>query len=933
MTLPTAVQNDKSLTDENKQEMLLILRTELRSCLVRFKQKDLDSNQSSYQELVKPNGLVARTVALHGITDPPQGWGSTPTSEEGRIYRYAHSLVQKASQSIQENERAIRHQPQPQGKYDNVDVSQKDNIVTLERINDVNSIHSFIEINDTNNLSCHSSLENASRRRTSESKIPETQRKETGSVQTRAAQQKKAAEEDTGPNQCRKSQSRKRRERKAAKIWFRRQEANEKVTSRVNDLISDKINVRSINKLNNIILPKEIELWLSSGTKFIPTLKCKPKQTDLQLNDCLRQITTHVIKYNQSLEIPRTLDFTKLTDFVKNLYTSKIHDLHRVFHDSDEAMITKIKKYCFENKLIIQPADKNQGLTAMTKEWYIECIESMLNDKENYTIQSPDLNSIRYTILSMLEQYKYRGPIAGACNRDLRGYYERRQSSTYKLPYFQGLPKIHKTPITFRPIIPNVDWITTKLSQYMSKWLTAIMKAYPWVILNSSDCLTTLGESQFFHSEKTLLITADVVSLYTNIDIREGIDTVCQLLSDNIDLYDDQIYPEDIPFFKDSLSIILDNNYFQFGNTTFRQIKGTAMGTNMAPAYANLFMVAHELKWRKSPLFPKTYFRYLDDIFYIIEPEHHEGFAALISNSTPSLKFTFNQSMDHAIFLDLTIFKGNRYATTFTLDHKTYQKETDKKLFILPTSFHPTNQKLSWLTGENIRHLRNNSDEASFTNIMKEFKISLREREYDAETIVKYQKHRYHDRIRFLQRTVKRQCKSKFIYTPNTASRTVLENIIPKINKFICQMTGFNDLKFSTIYTRGQSIFDISRSSNRSCLGPEIFIGIPTSNVTHPDVISESSRSTTSSNATNFKHSTPKHILNQSRITPNKRTATTASSYSPEFLAQVKMLSDRAASEKKAKLDAKLTSEKKEADDKEKAAAAQPKITSMFKKR
>ncbi len=46
----------------------------------------------------------------------------------------------------------------------------------------------------------------------------------------------------------------------------------------------------------------------------------------------------------------------------------------------------------------------------------------------------------------------------------------------------------------------------------------------------------------------------------------------------------------------DLLKIVLKNNYFQFADQMYHQKQGTAMGTVVAPSYANLFMADLEEK-------------------------------------------------------------------------------------------------------------------------------------------------------------------------------------------------------------------------------------------------------------------------------------------------------------------------------------------------
>ena len=45
------------------------------------------------------------------------------------------------------------------------------------------------------------------------------------------------------------------------------------------------------------------------------------------------------------------------------------------------------------------------------------------------------------------------------------------------------------------------------------------------------------------------------------------------------------------------IEVILTNNVFGFNNKCYHQVHGTAMGTKMAPAYANLFMSRWEQRF------------------------------------------------------------------------------------------------------------------------------------------------------------------------------------------------------------------------------------------------------------------------------------------------------------------------------------------------
>ena len=78
-------------------------------------------------------------------------------------------------------------------------------------------------------------------------------------------------------------------------------------------------------------------------------------------------------------------------------------------------------------------------------------------------------------------------------------------------------------------------------------------------------------------------------------------------------------------FIKEGLKVILENNNFRFNDRFYNQIKGTAMGTKVAPTYANLVMgylernLFHQIKITYDEHFVsifKTFWkRYLDDCF------------------------------------------------------------------------------------------------------------------------------------------------------------------------------------------------------------------------------------------------------------------------------------------------------------------------------
>ena len=81
-----------------------------------------------------------------------------------------------------------------------------------------------------------------------------------------------------------------------------------------------------------------------------------------------------------------------------------------------------------------------------------------------------------------------------------------------------------------------------------------------------------------------ILVTADVVRLYSSIPHSEGLD----ILKKQYENYPNKkVSTEDIGKMAD---FVLKNNLFEFDSKFYKQISGTAIGTKFAPPYTCIFM-------------------------------------------------------------------------------------------------------------------------------------------------------------------------------------------------------------------------------------------------------------------------------------------------------------------------------------------------------
>ena len=84
----------------------------------------------------------------------------------------------------------------------------------------------------------------------------------------------------------------------------------------------------------------------------------------------------------------------------------------------------------------------------------------------------------------------------------------------------------------------------------------------------------------------------DVTSLNTNIPQEKGITTVCDTFKE----FSEEHPPIPTWYLREMLSLILQENSFQFNGKDYLQTHGTAMGTKLAVAFTNMFTAKIEIE-------------------------------------------------------------------------------------------------------------------------------------------------------------------------------------------------------------------------------------------------------------------------------------------------------------------------------------------------
>jgi hypothetical protein len=349
------------------------------------------------------------------------------------------------------------------------------------------------------------------------------------------------------------------------------------------------------------------------------------------------------------------------SNFIKEL-TTHTH-LTTTTHNPNLTPL-EIKNY-YEIKqntqLIIKPADKNIGLTLMSKDTYLNMAnKDHLNDTTTYKqLNTNPLQTTINVITSMINNELKHKRISKTTASKM---YPPKNS---KLGTFYILPKLHKTKLQSRPIIASINHPTSRISKYIDTILRPIVVKTPTYIKNSLDIIQHLKGIKT--KETHVLITADISSLYTNIEQEFGATTVTNYIYKN---YRNEIKINKTSF-KTILRHVLINNIFEFDKKYFLQKVGTAMVTIMAPNYANIYLSSFENKLIQHPQFKTTtklFKRFIDDLFIIYDNKNNDinEFLSTLKQIYGNLKLEINSDNEEINFLDIKIIKNkinNKYET------------------------------------------------------------------------------------------------------------------------------------------------------------------------------------------------------------------------------------------------------------------------------
>lgn len=420
----------------------------------------------------------------------------------------------------------------------------------------------------------------------------------------------------------------------------------------------------------------------------------------------------------------------------------------RMFREALHAM-----KWFNDNKdIVVATADKNLGIVVLYKEQYTEYCKGQINST---TFAPTDLTKATLSLKELKLDNEFKELVRNIVkhnNIPITSKYNFEQFLTqfakeFTLPEFYILVKVHKDPWKARPIQPCHSYFTTPISIWLVEILLPITKRLESILGSTDQLLRDISKYNANMNPPSpnewCIFSIDVESLYPSINLDKAIPTIHSYIMEH---QEELNIPKPLVWviFR-ALNFVLKNNYTEFQGVIYKQVTGTAMGANVAPPFANLYLAIavdqHMLQTQELSF----YRRFIDDTILVTK----RPFANTILEKATKLfedqdlQITYTDVAASVDFLDVTVSVN----ASGKLSYTPYAKSISMFLYLPFSSFHREPQKIALITNELNRLWKlSNNVESCFIEHARMFYVNLRARGYPdkfiQQAITKFEKKR-----------------------------------------------------------------------------------------------------------------------------------------------------------------------------------------------
>ena len=249
-----------------------------------------------------------------------------------------------------------------------------------------------------------------------------------------------------------------------------------------------------------------------------------------------------------------------------------------------------------------------------------------------------------------------------------------------------------------RPIVSCCGSPTEKLAWLCTKVLSSLLDHVPSHLRDIHNHLERLNQLSPEELRGKNFCSADVTSLYTNINIQGCIEDVISLASEHKDSLN--MFGLELVDVHEMLELVFTSSYFVFDQKLYQQLLGLFMGCKPSPigAIVRVYTFERRSVYVDPHYLPivSVYGRYVDDAGTIAESEEQaKKLFELISDQDPDGHLGWE--IDYPTTSDQFIpFLGTqiRISKEGRLEHKYYRKEQKKQITLNYRSHHPMRTKI-----------------------------------------------------------------------------------------------------------------------------------------------------------------------------------------------------------------------------------------------
>ena len=449
----------------------------------------------------------------------------------------------------------------------------------------------------------------------------------------------------------------------------------------------------------NIVSDQKLRSLIAKGPKYREPqpFSCHQAKSDIikGIDDCIDTWS------NKSETSKSAFDFWKAT--ISTLIDKRISTLRDKKKYKGSIFDNEASKRCLaelQSKFVMVPIDKAaNNVSFICKRFYAQVLLEELGLTGSSTSTYTKIEQLSPDDIIAQHQTDMKEKFNITVNDDM---------ST--LPDIYWIPKLHKSPVKFRFIIASKRCTTKTLSKDLSSIFSLFQKQIEiyhqkshfysgvkscWIAQNRDSVLKAVKKSCARRSAKCVS-SFDFSTLYTKIPHDKLINVLNEIVDfvfkggtrDKISISNSRVASW-VTKGKDKASIytkgsiveavayLIRNSYFKLGNKLFRQDIGIPMGSDPAPAFANLFLYHYESTWIKSVkksnnILARKFgqvFRYIDDLLALNDGGSFESYYKDIYPEELQLNKE-NADSSSTNFLDLTISIENGVFVTRLYDKR-----------------------------------------------------------------------------------------------------------------------------------------------------------------------------------------------------------------------------------------------------------------------